>query len=1055
MTEPKINERVLPKFSINRPVTVAMILMALLVVGGISYYRIKMDLFPSGLNLPFMLVWIPYSDANPKEIEEQIVKPMEGELKTVKNLKRLYSSSFSRGCQFFMEFTQGTNIDLAYSQVTDRVERVRPLLPEDQEHIYIYRYRDSDEPIVYMGISFDQVVEDPYYAADSFIKQALEGIKGVANVELFGMREKYVQIIVDTDKVRTYRINLPQLMGKLMRDNFAMSNGYVYMGKKKYLLRTKSRFNNLEEIRKIEIGNGVKLENVAQVVYDFDEELRSIMRVDGRVAAGLVAYKESEANTVEVCNRIQQKLEEQFSTRPELKGVDYFVFWDQGKMINESIDNVKTTMMWGGMFAFFVLLLFLRKKRITLMLTLAIPLSMLVSVLLIYALGWTLNGFTMMGLMISIGLVVDNSIVITENIYRFNGMGYDKRRAAVLGASEVGMAIFMATLTTIVVFLPMMLLSGNSVMSFYLTRIGVPVIFAILGSLFIALILIPLASIKTIPEQVEIRHTTHSRVTQWYQTLLVKILKHRLDALIVILLLIISTMIPMNLMKRSDQSEGGPRDAKVLCNFPPNYNVEKVDKTLAFLTKKIMEKADEYQIDHISTRAFKLFGRLEVYLKPNKDTQWYEVMYRKVANLFGFDTYNRLSREELTEDIKKNLPVIPGVRMRTTWRQQESGTDSLEYVLSGNDIGVLDDLSRELEKQVEMVEGVLTVETDTETGNDEVHVSVNREKAYKIGTNPNYLGQLVRFTLGKRKISNYQAPDREIEIYVKSRPDQRQTVSQLKNTFIKTDSGKETNLASITDMTYHKSMGRIRRENGKASMVLKVYIGNADMKVMTARLERIFKNFKFPTGYTYNVGGRSRRFADQDQETGTALLFAFFLVFVIMTVLFESLVLPLSVIVAIPAAFVGSFWLMFITGTTFEIMAGIGLVILIGVVVNNAIVLIDLINQYRRGGMQREQAILVAGMHRFRPILMTALTTIFGLLPMAVGNTGLVGIPYSPMGITLIGGLISSTFLTLFAVPVFYTYFDDFRKFLMRMLNRFFGITVEKKVPAKEVLSSE
>jgi HAE1 family hydrophobic/amphiphilic exporter-1 len=1037
MTEPKITERLLPRFSINRPVTVAMILLAVLLVGTISYYRIKTDLFPAGLTAPFMGVFVPYRDANPKEIEDQVVKPMEGELKTVKNLKRTFSVSFSQGSWFWLEFSQGTNMDLAYSQVSDRIERARRFLPDEVEFIYVRRFRSDDESVMYMGISFDETVEDPYYAADKFFKQSVEGIKGVANVDLFGIREKYIQIIVDTDKVRTYRVNLSQLIATLMKDNFAMSNGYVYMGNKKYLLRTRSRFGTLEDIKKLEIGNGVRLENIAEVKYDFDEEVRSVMRIDGKIAAGLEVFKESEANTVDVCRRVLEKLEEQLKEHPELKGVDYFVFWDMGREINESIGNVKTTMMWGGLFAFFVLLFFLRKVPITMMLTLAIPLSLLISVVCIYALGWTLNAFTMMGLMISIGLVVDNSIVITENIYRLSGLGYERRRAAVLGSSEVGLAIVLATLTTIVVFLPLMIMSGNSILSFYLTRIGVPVIFAILGSLFIALILIPLASIKTIPPKVDIVYSTHNRVTQWYQTFLVKVLKHRFDVLIVILLLIVSMFIAFGKMKRVEM-EGGPRDARILCDFPSYYNIEKVDKTLDYIYKKLMEKKDLYHIHHITSRAYKLRGRLFIYLEPNRDTQWYQVVYRKIANALGISNYKRLDRAELTEDIKKNLPVIPGVKMRTTWRRDGDGEDStFTYTLSGYDIGLIDELAEELEKQILLVDGVLSVETGTETGNDEIHIAADREKTYNIGTNPYYLAQLIRFNLGRRKVSNYQTPEREIEIFVKTKAGQRESVAQLKNIFIKTESGAETNLAAITNLTYHKSVGNIRRENGKASLEMKVYTADEDVKIMTARLERIFKNFKFPTGYSYEKGGRARRFMEQDQDLLAILGFAFLLVFLIMGVLFESFLLPLSVLVAIPAAFIGSFWLLVITGTPFEIMAGIGLVVLMGVVVNNAIVLIDLINQYRNSGMQREQAILVAGMHRFRPILMTALTTICGLLPMAVGNTGLIGIPYAPMGITLIGGLISSTFLTLFAVPVFYTYFDDLRKFFPKMLRRF------------------
>lgn len=1035
--EPQMYERMLPKFSLNRPVTVIMIMLALLVVGIIGYSRIKLDLFPSGLNPNFMMVWAPYRDANPQEVQEQIVKPLEGELKTVKNLKRIFSESFSRGCWFWLEFVQGTNMDIAYSQVADRVDRARPLLPDDQERIYIRRFRNNDRPVVYMGISYDETVEDPYYVSDKFMKQAIEGIKGVANVELFGIRERNVQIIVDSDKVKTYRVNLPALMRTLMQDNFALSNGYVFVGKSKYMLRTTSRFTSLEDIKKIEIGNGVRLENIAEVVYDFDEEQRNIMRVDGRIAAGLVAHKESGANTVDVCRRINEKLEEQFKDRPELKGVKYFVFWDQGRMINESINNVKTTMMWGGIFAFFVLLLFLRKMLLTTMLTLAIPLSLLVSVLVIYALGWTLNGFTMMGLMISIGLVVDNSIVITENIYRLKGLGMATRPAAIFGASEVGLAITLATLTTIVVFLPLMIMGGNSIMSFYLTRIGAPVIFAILGSLLIALILIPLVSTKTIPSRVSIVQPTHSVVTQWYQNIMVKILKHRVDALIIILLLIGSMVIPMNSLKRG-MADGGPTDARVICNFPPTYNVEKVDKTLKYITDKIMEKKDIYHVAHISSRSFPLFGRLRIYLEADPDTQWYEVIWRKFANFVGISDYHRMTRQELANDIKKNLPEIPGVRMTTSFEEDGGGRDStITYTLNGYDIGVLDQLSRELEKQLQLVVGVLAVETDMESGNDEIHVVTDREKSFKLGTNSNYIGQLVRFTLGKRKISTFQTPGREIDIFVKSRQEQRESVAQLKNLFVKTDGGRETNIASLTNLTYHKSVGNIRRENGKCSLEIKIHVGEEDMDDVIANLETIFKSFKFPTGYSYAKGGQALRFMDEDNDMQIALLFSIALVVLIMGVLFESIVLPFSVLVAIPAAFVGSYWLLWITGTPFEIMAGIGLVVLVGVVVNNAIVLIDLINQYRKTGMQREQAILVAGMHRFRPILMTAMTTIFGLLPMAIGNTGLIGIPYAPMGITLIGGLLSSTFLTLFAVPVFYTYFDDLREFFPRMLKRF------------------
>ena len=1039
MEEHRPIERALPRFSLNRPVTVSMILIAILVIGAIAYTRIKQDLFPSGMNAPFLGVWVPYEDANPQEIEEQIVKPVEGELKTVKNLKRIFSNSTTSGCWFWLEFAQGTNMDLAYAQATDRLERARPFIPDEIEYFYVRRFRSNDEPIIYMGISYERQIEDPYFLTEKFVKHPIEGVKGVANVELFGLREKYIQIIIDADRVRAYRVNLYQLMQRLMRDNFSLSSGYVYTGKKKLLLRSKSRFTSLADIENIRIRPGILVKHVADVVYDFDEEQESIMRVDGQISAGLVAYKESEANTVEVCLAIQEKLREQFDQRPELQGVNYFVFWDQGRIIEESISNVQTTGMWGGVFAFLVLFLFLKRFRITLMLTLAIPLSILISVLVMYFMGWTLNTITLMGLMLSIGLVVDNSIVITENIYRFNGMGHGLRKSAIWGSSEVGLAITMATLTTIVVFVPLMIIGGESDMSFILIRIGAPVIFALVASLFIALVFIPLASTKTMPSRrFKTIQPTHSVVTQRYQDALVKILKHRTDSLLVILLVIVSMFIPLSGVKKTDQSEGGPRDARVIVEFPPSYSIEKRDKILSFISDKIRKRDEIYHIDHISTRARGFHGRIEIYLKPDKDKQWYQVIYRKIANAVGLSDYRRLNREELTTDIKEHLPVIPGIKMRTTWREEGGGDSSaLGYTLRGYDIGVLTDIADDLEKQLLLVDGVLSVENATEVGNDEIHIAVDRDKAYNIGVDSNYLAQFVAFNLRRRKISNYQTAEKEIPIYLKSNMEQRDSVAELRNLFVKAENEAETNLESIAELTYHKSMGNIRRENGKSFLELNVYIGEEDMKEMGAKIAKIMKNYAFPTGYYYEEGTRSRRFEEQEADFQTALLYSVIFVLIIMGILFESVILPLSVLVAIPAAFVGSFWLLFITGTSMDIMAMIGLVVLIGVVVNNAIVLIDLINQYRSTGMNREQAILVSGMHRFRPILMTALTTIGGLLPMAIGNAALVGIPYSPLGITMIGGLISSTFLTLFAVPVFYTYFDDFRTFLTQFRRRF------------------
>jgi len=1041
MTEPILKERLLPKFSIHRPVTVIMILCSILLIGTIAYFKIKIDLFPSGMNNPYLGVWVSYPDANPKEIAEQIVKPIEGYLKTVKNLKRVYSSISTRGNWFWLEFSQNTNMDVAYAQVSDRLERSRADIPEEIEHFWIRRFRENDEPIVYSGISFDSTVVDPSYLIEKFLKQPLEGTKGVANVEFWGINQKYYQVIVNEDKIKAYHINLSQVVQKLRQDNFALSCGRVYYGKHKLLLRSSMKFSNLEQIQNINLGNGILLKNIAEVKFDFDDEIHSIMRVNGNRAAGLAVYKESSANTVEVSKVVTQIIEKQFAQRKELKNSHHHNFFNQGKVIVNSIDGVKITGLWGICFAFLVLFYFLRHFKTTLMLSLAIPLALLVTIIVLFFAGWTLNLITLMGIMISVGMVVDNAIVITENIYRFHNMGYSLKDAAIKGASEVGLAITLATLTTIVVFLPLMFMSGDSNMSFFLTRIGMPVVIALLSSLLIALVFIPLISTKITGEKKISNPNFIKFLGKKYTSILNWILNHRIDATIVIMILILSQMIPLKNMKQQQGMEGGIRDANLRISFPSYYGYERCDSILCLLTDKIMDRDSLYHIKDITSRVWGHHGRIAIYMEPFKNTQWYHVIYEKVKDILKLNKDQRIKREDLAEDIKKNLPEIPGVKIRTSWRDQGSMgfENKLEFNLRGNDIDKLVDIAEDLEKQMMLIEGVLGATNDFESGNNEIHVSLDREKSYQAGLSPWYVAQYMAFSYRGRKISNFQTPNREIPIYLKAESEKDESIQFLKNTSLKNNQGKETNLSSIAKFQFTKGIGQIRRENGKSFIKLEVFLQKENKDIATQQIFNLISKFNFPKGYSVERGGNFRDFDNEKSTQNLALILAVSLVFILMGVLFESFILPLSILIAIPAAFTGSYWLLWITHTSFDMMAMIGFVILIGVVVNNGIVLIDMINQFRLSGLSRSESIMEAANHRFRPILMTAITTICGLLPMALGRASLIGISYSPLGVTMIGGLISSTILTLFAVPVFYTFLDDLRGFWNRFIKSFLG----------------
>lgn len=507
-----MKESLLPKFSVHRPVTVVMTLFAILVVGYIAYTQIETELFPKGFVPPYLGVWIPYREANPKEVEDQIARPSEEMLQTVSGVKQISSYSHSNGCWVWLEFSNDTDMDVAYMLVRERMDRLLATeLPDDIENVYIRKFRNDDDPIVWFGLTIPEEMDDPFFIVDYYVKRALEQIDGVANVEMWGASEKIIQILVNQDKVKAHKINVYQLIQNLRRDNFSLSSGYVYDGNRKIYVRSDGKYRNIDDVRNIRIsGENLFLKDIADIVYDEPRQRRWVQRIDGKKAISVGIYKESMANTVELSDKILAKLDE-LSKHEKLKGMTFNVFFNQGGFISQSVDNLVNAGLWGGLFAFSILYFFLRRFKMAFIINLAIPLSLLMTVTVLYFMGWTMNMMTMMGLMLSVGLVVDNSIVIVENIYRLRNKGMSREESSVKGASEVSLAITMATLTTVVVFLPLILMNDNLGFAFYMLRIGLPVIVALISSLFVALVIIPLATTRLVSD----RQVKRSGLIEW------------------------------------------------------------------------------------------------------------------------------------------------------------------------------------------------------------------------------------------------------------------------------------------------------------------------------------------------------------------------------------------------------------------------------------------------------------------------------------------------------------------------------------------------------------
>jgi HAE1 family hydrophobic/amphiphilic exporter-1 len=1025
----------LPRFSVDRPVTVIMILLALLVMGLISYLRIPIALFPQGYEEKSLGVYIPYRNATPKDIEEKLARPVEEIIGTINNVKRIHTRCYTGVMFARVSFQTDTDLRVAYADLRDRMDRVMLELPDDVERVWVRRWDENDIPIMFLVAKFEGDFGDLWYPADNILRPALQRIEGVGNVEIFGMQGNDVMIELDRDRVISHGINLYRLTNRLRNENFNLPGGYVIESGKKIYVRSLARFDTVDEVRNyvVDPEKNLVLSDIADVNLKRPRQ-EWIYRIDRAPALGIEIVRASNANIVEISTAVRRVLDE-IEDVPQMKGVDFQVFWDQGTHVRESIHNLTSSGLWGGLFASLVLFAFMRAIRMTAILTLAIPLSIMSTIVVIYFMGWSLNMATMMGLLLCIGLVIDNSIVIVENIYRYRQEGLPGREASIRGAGEVGLAVTMATLTTVVVFLPLILMSDEQEFSFWMLRIGTPVIVALIASLFIALIFVPLAAQRLSTG----KHHSEPKTLSWLRVFYLKVLNwalhHRIEATVLVLVSMATIVIPARNMEQTDGRDGGDNEnIWVHFDMPTGQTLERADVFFSAVEDGIMEYADLYRIKSLETRFRRTYGRIQVVREEDPNTEWYQHFGNSVLTTLGLREAP-LTKEEVEEHLKEHVAVPPGIKLRTHRRDRVQDA-SVSITLYGDDTKTLEVLAREVERRLRTIDGLNSVETDMDRGGFELQVKLDRDQARRLGIETRAVSGTIAYMMRGLEVSKYYTPaGREVDIRIQLKDVEDQTMEDLRNLTFEAQDGTPIPLESMAELYVEPSLGAIRRTDRETSLNVVAKASKRDTKTLFAKVDQAMEGFEMPRGYRWDKGARYVRLEESNKSQKFAMILSISFVFLLMGVLFESFVLPLAVIIAVPFAFLGVYWTLFLTGTPMDTMSMIGTVILIGVVVNNAIVLVDLTNRQRRGGMDRTQALLEAGRHRFRPILMTTFTTVCGLIPMALGNSKLIGMPYSPLGRTMIGGLICASFLTLVIVPLFYSYLDDLRNLMFRMVD--------------------
>ncbi len=1030
----------LARMSVGRPVTVVMVLLALLVVGYIAYSRIPLSMHPEGWEHDWLFINVYWKHASPADVQRAFMPYSEDALGALNWVK--YLETVCAHAQFHakLQCRPNTDTDRARRELWEVVDQLRSRWPENVDANVVH-FQGSNAGVMWVSARYDGDIRYANYLLETQVRPRLERIQGVANVEIYGPGRDEVVIELDEDKVRGHGVDVAEYLRLLRDQNFRLSGGRLVEGGRQLQVRSQGRFSSLEEIRKLTLHDreNLRLGDVASVQLK-PEKRRSINRVDGQQLLWIAVRRTSNGNLVAISQAAREVLREA-SERPEFADFDVEIVWDQSEHVLQSINNLKSSLMWGGLFAGIVLFLFVRTLRMTLVISAAVPLSLLATVIAIYLIGWTLNSANMLGLMLSLGLVMDNAIVIVENIFHKRQSGVPAREASIQGAGEVGLAVTMATLTTVVVFLPLILMSDDQDFVFSMLRIGLPVVFGLLASLIIALVLIPLAV-----ERLGIRGRRtegggivklRSRYLHWLRW----VLDHRLDASILVLAVMATITYPQTRVARTDAQEGGRSNIRMMFNFPTGNTLEQTDRFMRAVEDTIANHQFEYGYEHMHMWCQNWEGNVNLVFPTEKDLTWYRVAFDHVLEWLDLMESPYMEADAIVADIKERISLPAGTHLIANYRwgdalEAADQDASITVHLYGHDLDVLTRLSEEVERRLDRIPGLLSVYTDMDRGTPEMQVRVDLEKLRRYGISPreiseSLLGRLSGFEPGRFSVGNGS----QLQMRLQLEEADHYGLRELRNVTFASDEERLIPLDAIATFHAKRALGKIRRQDHKTLIKVTALATKDEAKELFAQVDKAMEGLAMPRGYRWDKGARYERLVEADRSQEFAIIMAVVCVFLLMGVLFESFVMPLSVIVSVPFAFLGVYWVLYLTGTPMDFLSQLGTVILIGVVVNNAIVFIDLANRLRAQGTEIREALVEAGRQRFRPILMTTFTTVCGLIPMAVGNTKVAGTGYAPLGRTIMGGLLASMFLTLVIVPLCYTLFEDLRIAVRRLVR--------------------
>lgn len=1025
----------LPDISVRRPITTLMLFAAILIIGFVSYQRLPIDLFPE-IEPPVISVLVQYPGASAQDVELNVTKKVESGLGSVSELKTIRSTSIDGISVTTLEFEFGTNLDEASNNIRDALEFVKRQLPDDTENPFIFKFSTNFFPIVFLGVTADESYEGLNKLVQDNIVDPLKRVPGVGTVQAFGGPIRQINVSVDPNKLEAYNITTTQIAQILGAENLNLPSGNIKMGKIDYNLRVPGEFTNVKEIEKVVVsqkdGRIVYLKDVASVTDSLKE--RTIeTRLNGKRGLQVIVQKQSGANTVEVAQAVFARLEELKKNLPSDVNVNVIV--DGSEFIVFSIANLAEAVILGGIFVALVLLIFLRRWRATFIVLLTLPFSLIGAFIYLYFTGNTINIISLSSLSIAIGMVVDDAIVILENISTHIERGSRPREAAIFGSTEVGLAVMAATFTIVAVFFPLVFITGISGILF--NQLGFLVTVTILVSLLAALTLIPMLAsrmLKSRKEEKPIKNkllkSIDSSITKaldsidsFYQKVLNWALGNKVKVIVGAILIFIAsiallTQIGTEFIPRSDSAS-----ISLSVELGPGIKLEETGKYVQKIESIINEEFPE--VIFLSTRA------------GVNDEGFSSILFGQSEGSNIFTAQMRLLRKtqrersifEISDSLRKRLEPIPGVKsfvINTAGMGAiltGGSTSPIEVNIIGNNLLTTEKVAQELKTFMAELPGTRDVKIGRGEFRPELQVILNREKMALNGLNTAIVANTLRNNVYGLIATKYREEGDEYDIFIRFPADYRTSQKLIEDVPVKTISGNIIKVKDVGSVVEMYSPPDIQREDQERVVRVTAFNEGRALGDIAADIQNYVAGMNMPQGVTIEYGGQIEQQSEAFTDLLLLLVLSIILVFMVMAAQFESLLDPFVIMFSVPFAFTGVVLGLFVFGQTFNVISFLGAILLVGIVVKNAIVLVDYINITRARGIELKEAIIYSGRNRLRPVLMTTLTTLLGTFPLVI-SSGEGSEVWKPLGVATVGGLTVSTIITLVLVPVIYSIFE-------------------------------